>query len=63
MSRALSGLPSDEKANKDSEVDTGGVANEYTDEVDSEAIDRLMDSEVDERANAIEHVANEAGDQ
>jgi len=32
-----------------------------TDAADSEAIERLVDSQIDERGNAINHVASEVG--
>jgi len=42
-------------------VDTGEVVDEPTDEADSEAVERLVDSQVDEGANEIDHVASEGG--
>jgi len=61
LSRAVSGLLHDNQADKDNEVDTGVVVDEPADQADSEAIEGLVDSQVDERANEIDHVASEGG--
>jgi len=61
LSRAVSGLLHDNEADEDNEVDTGVVVEERADEVDSEAVERLVDSQVNERANDIGHVAGEGG--
>ena len=74
LSRAVSGLLHDNKADEDNEVDTGEVVDEPADEVDtgevvdepadevdSEAVERLVDSQVNELANEIDHVASEGG--
>jgi len=61
LSRAVSGLLHDNEADKDNEVDTGEVVDVPADEADSEAVERLVDSQVDERANEIDHVASEEG--
>jgi len=61
LSRAVSGLLHDNKADEDNEVDTGEVVDEPADEADSEAVEGLVDSQVDERANEIDHVASEGG--
>jgi hypothetical protein len=61
LSRAVSGLRHDNEADEDNEVDTGVVVDEPTDEADREAIKRLVDSQVDERTNEIDHVASEGG--
>jgi len=61
LSRAVSGLLYDNEADEDNEVDTGEVVDEPADEADSEAVERLVDSQVDERANQIDHVASEGG--
>jgi hypothetical protein len=61
LSRAVSGLLHDNEADEDNEVDTGEVVDEPTDEADSEAVARLVDSQVDERAKEIDHVASEVG--
>ena len=58
LSKAVSGLLHDEEADKDNEVDTGEVVDELSDEADSEAAERLLDSQVDDRANGIDHVAS-----
>jgi len=60
-SRAVSGLLHDNEADKDIEVDTSDVVDEPADDADSEHIERLVDSQVDERANEIDHVAMEGG--
>jgi len=60
-SRAVSGLLHDNAADKHHEVDTGEVVDEPTDEADSEADERLVDPQVDERANEIDHVASKGG--
>ena len=61
LSRAVSGLLHDNEADKDNEVDTGEVVDEPADEADSDAVERLVDSQVDERANEIDNVASERG--
>jgi len=61
LSRAVSGLLHDNEADKDNEVDTGEVVDEPADEADSEALERLVDSQLDERANGIDHVTSEGG--
>ena len=61
LSRAVCGLLHDNEANEDNEVHTGEVAEESADEVDSEAVERLVDSQVDERTNVIDHVASKGG--
>jgi len=62
LSRAVSGLLHDNEANENNEVDAGEVVDEPADEVDSKAVERLVDSQVNERANEIDHVASEGGD-
>ena len=47
LSRAVSVLLHNNEADKDNEVDTGEVVDEPADEADSEAIERLVDSQVD----------------
>ena len=59
MSRAVSCLLHDNEADEDNEVDPGEVVEEPGDDVDSEAVERLVQSEVDERANEIDHVASD----
>ena len=59
LARAISGLLHDNKADENNEVDTGGVVDEPAEEVDSEAIERLVDSHVNKRASKINHVASE----
>jgi len=59
LSRAVSGLLHDNEANEDNEVDTGEVVGEPDDAADSEAVERLVDSQADEQANEIDHVASE----
>jgi len=61
LSRAVSGLLHDNEADEDNELDTGEVVDEPADEADSEAVERLVDSQVVERANEIDHVASEGG--
>jgi len=61
LSRAVGGLLHDNEADEDNEVDTGEVVDKPAHEADSEAIERLVDSQVDERANEIDHVASEGG--
>jgi len=61
LSRAVSGLLYDNEADKDNEVDTAEVVDEPADEADSEALERLVDSQLDERANGIDHVTSEGG--
>jgi hypothetical protein len=60
LSRVVSGLLHDNKANEDDEVDTDVVVEEHPDEADSEATQRLDDSHLDECANELDHVASEA---
>ena len=61
LSRAVSGPLHSEEADEDNEVDTREVGDEPADEADSEAIKRHVDSQVDERANEIDHVASYGG--
>jgi len=61
LSTAVSGLLHDNEADEDNEVDTGDVEDEPADEADSEAVKRLVDSQVNERTNEIDHVASEGG--
>jgi hypothetical protein len=61
LSRAVSGLLHNNEADEDNEVDTGEVVDEPADEADSEAVQRLVDSQVDERANEIDYVASKGG--
>ena len=58
LSRAVSGLLHNKEADEYSEGDTGAVVDEPADEEDSEAVERLVDSQVDERANEIDHVVS-----
>ena len=61
LSRAVSGLLRDNQADEDIEGDTGEVVYTMPDEADSEAVERLVDPQVDERANEIDPVASEGG--
>jgi hypothetical protein len=61
LSRAVSGLLHDNEADEDNLVDTAVVVDEPTDEADSEDVERLVDSQVDERTNEIDHVARKGG--
>jgi hypothetical protein len=47
LSRAVSGLLHDNEADEDNQVDTGEVVDEPADEADSEAVERLVDSQVE----------------
>jgi len=62
LSWAFGGLLYDNEADEDNQLDTGEVVDEPTDEADSEAVERLVDSQVGERANEFDHVASEGGD-
>ena len=46
-SRPVSGLLHDNEADEDNQVDTGEVVDEPGDEADSEAVERLVDTQVD----------------
>jgi len=61
LSRAVSGLLHDNNADKDNVEDSGDVVEEPTDEVDSEAIERLFNSQVEECADEIDDFAREGG--
>jgi hypothetical protein len=61
LPRAGSGLQHDNEADEDNVVDTCEVVDEPADEADSEAIKRLVDSQVNERTNEIDHVASAEG--
>jgi len=61
LSRAGSGLLHNNEADEDNEVDTGELVDEPADEVDSEAVKRLVDSQVNERAKEIDHMSSEGG--
>jgi len=61
LSRAVSGLLYNDEADEDNELDTREVVDEPADEADSEAIKRHVDSQVNERANEIDHVASYGG--
>jgi len=61
LSRAVRGQLLHNQADKDNEVDTGGVVDEPADVVDSKAVERVADSQVDERASVINHIASEGG--
>jgi len=61
LSRAVCGLLHDNEADKDNQVDTREVVDKPADEVNCEAVDRLLDSQVDERTNEIDHVASDIG--
>jgi len=61
LSRAVSGLLQDNEAAQDNDAHTGEVVDELADEADCEAVERLVDSQVDECANEIDLVASEKG--
>jgi hypothetical protein len=61
LSRAVSRLLHDNEVDEDNEVDSGEVVVEPADEADCEGVERLVGSQVDERANEIAHVASEGG--
>ena len=61
VSGAVSGQLHDNETDEDNEVDTGKVVDDPADEADSEAVERLVDLLVDERANEIDHVPTEGG--
>jgi len=61
LSRAISGQLHDNEADNDIQVDSGEVVDERADDADSEAVERLVDPQVDEHANEIDHVASECG--
>jgi len=61
LPRADSGLLHDNEDDKDNKVDPGEVVDEPTNTADGEAVERLVDSQVDEHANEIDHVASEGG--
>jgi len=59
--KAISRLVHDHEADEDNEVDTSEVVDEPGDQADSEAVERLVDSKIDERENEIDHVASKGG--
>jgi hypothetical protein len=61
LSRAVSGLLQDTEAEEDKVVHAGEVVEEPADEADSEAVERLVDSQVDEGGNVIDYVATQGG--
>jgi hypothetical protein len=61
LPRVVSSQLHDSEDDKDSEVDTGEVVDESADEPDSEAVERVVDSQVEELTNEIDHVASEGG--
>jgi hypothetical protein len=61
VSRTVSDLLHDNKADEDNVVDNHEVVDQHADEADSDAVERLVDFQVDERANVIAHVAREGG--
>jgi len=61
LSRAVSGLLHDTKADQDIHMGTGEVVDKPADEADSEAIDWPDDSQADECVNQIDYMASKSG--
>jgi hypothetical protein len=51
----------DNQADEDHEVYTGVAVDKHADEADSESVERLVDTQVEERGNEMDHVASDGG--